>query len=342
MLLFQKPFFLVFFVFDKIFLKHVFLFHQNQKENNSSKKKLLEDNFVEETKQVLCKIRKNCFCIQQKKCCFSKNFSYLKQGIPFIYDSVEIKKIGEGSTSIVLNIVNKKETFIIKIFLEQKTDLIFSKKNNCLIPREIYILESLNHPGIIKMEAYFKEKDKYFLFLEKGHEILENLIFKNNKKILLSIFKTIQIISDILEIICYLIKEKKIMHGDIKAKNIVLIKTDNDIKTKLIDFGFSNFIDEQGNTVSLKQTNRLFHAPECKNMFCSFNAEKAEIFSLGYLYHILRTSKRLKEGVYFTTNELLYEDETCLINKMLNENPEKRPNFEEVKQSLLNIKNNHL
>lgn len=289
--------------------------------------------FIILTKNVLFEIRKKCFCTKRNHFCFVKKFCYLKNKIPYLYKTVDIKKIGNGSTGTILSIEEGNFSIATKIYIENEKSCFVFKKNK--LPLEVYIMRQLNHPNIISYISYFKLEDVIFIFMEKAEKSLDNILFGKQRNPL-SRLKAARYMLDILNAVEYLLKEKKIIHGDIKPKNIVIVKNISKRIVKLIDFEYSTFIDKNENTVALKKTNNLFHAPEHSTKI-PFNAEKAEIFSLGYLYNIIRTTRRLEKNIYFTENQILENDEKDLINKMLNKEPDKRPSLKQIKKEILNI-----
>ncbi|OMJ91762.1 hypothetical protein SteCoe_5663 [Stentor coeruleus] len=151
-------------------------------------------------------------------------------------------------------------------------------------PKEVHILESLDHPNIVSFFEYFEDRENYYLITEicKGNSLYSNLIKSgkfSEKKVKESMFQVLQAVE-------YL-HDKKIVHRDIKPEN-VLLTSSNGSHVKLSDFGSA---DEIGvNKKLFGGFGSVFYlAPEV--IIGEYN-EKVDIWSCGVMMWVLLTGKQ--------------------------------------------------
>lgn len=155
------------------------------------------------------------------------------------------------------------------------------------IINEAQISLSLSHKNIIKYyEIYEDEKCISFVMdLAEGGDLLDFVTKAPNKHLNDDI--AIDIIVQILEVITYLHRDKRICHRDIKPENfLIVIKEDACVEVKLIDFGFASVIDDR----KLMKDNLgtpMYMAPEI--VIGEAYNEKIDIWSVGILLFNLLT-----------------------------------------------------
>ena len=148
------------------------------------------------------------------------------------YNLIEI--IGNGATSIVWKGFYQTIKTPIAIKIIEKNNIEINK-NQIL---EIFILQKINHPFISSIFDSFEDEFNIYLILEyfPNGNLLEfiNLKGKLNEDIAKKYF------SQLVSVLLYLHKEKKVIHRDIKLENLLL---DQYFNLKLIDFGLSNYLE---------------------------------------------------------------------------------------------------
>lgn len=180
-----------------------------------------------------------------------------------------------GKTKLAYDIVSK-EYVAIKIVRKSKMNRITEEK----FLKEAKIIQSCNHPHIIKFIDYFNNGN-YFIVMEY---VEYGELFDHVCKNTFNIIQKKKIIAQLISAIEYC-HGNLIVHGDIKLENI-LISDINRPAIKLIDFGFSSYInlDEQYNS---KCGSLQYTAPEIIESSPSFNPMKTDIWSLGVVIYCI-------------------------------------------------------
>ncbi|OHT09990.1 CAMK family protein kinase [Tritrichomonas foetus] len=189
-----------------------------------------------------------------------------------------ISKISSGSFSVVFKVLNMKtnEYYAMKVVSREqmiKYSSIFQ------LEQELRILETTNHPNIIKLHEIVYEKTYIYIIMELSDtDLLTALMIRGS---LLQCE-----IRHIFQQICHAIKylhSKGISHHDLKPENILL---DKDDVCKIADFG-SAFTKKPPHDVFGATLNYV--APEAI-LNDTFDYKKADIWTLGIILYILTTS----------------------------------------------------
>lgn len=237
------------------------------------------------------------------------------------------KYIGCGSFSKVFKGYHKKTNVrvaIKKISLNGINDPSLIEH----IWQEIELMKSLDHPNIVKFYEAIIKKDYVYIIIEycNSGDISKYITSPCNEKFAKDIIKQV---ADALK---YL-NEKKVIHRDLKPKNILL--TNNNI-VKIADFGFARIIkDEKNELMETLCGTPLYMAPEIVTIKKYTN--KSELWSLGIImyeiltgYHPYKNSKnildmlekikslKLKFPVYLTP------ECSDLLSLLLEKDPNKR------------------
>ena len=161
------------------------------------------------------------------------------------------------------------EVFAIKVIPMEKFKKI--KKLNEFTENEIAVLESIQHPNIVKyVEKLITMNNTYMVYEFCNNGTLESKIYADNH---LSEQKALKYFSEILSALC-LLNRFKVLHRDIKPQNIML----NNDDIKIGDFGFCKPMRK----FDFSQTmvgSPIYMAPEIlKNQ--SYD-DKADVWSMG-------------------------------------------------------------
>lgn len=166
-----------------------------------------------------------------------KKSTMIAQNKKDFLDEYEIKeKLGSGSYGTVYNCLHKV-TEQDRAVKEIKKDRI---KNMNQFKTEIKILQTLDHPNVIKLYEYFEDDDKIYLVMEKctGGELFDRILEKEyfSEKEAARCFK--QIIMAINY--CH---NSGVCHRDLKPENFIFETTEDESDVKIIDFGLSKIFD---------------------------------------------------------------------------------------------------
>jgi serine/threonine protein kinase len=198
--------------------------------------------------------------------------------------------LGQGAAGTVHQATNSRGmTVAVKIIHTKSTRTIERAQ------REYKTIAKLDHPSIVKVFKFTKLSETSAIIemeLLKGPP-LDQCANKSNKTDLanrLTITQALEIIDPIARAVIYCHKEK-VIHRDIKPKNIVMHKSmDGKYTPKLIDFGITRNLD----TMDSAHTNagatlgtHLYMAPEQDGKAEEAN-EKSDLFGIaGVLYFLL-------------------------------------------------------
>ena len=263
-------------------------------------------------------------------------------------------KIGKGSFGEVYLTTQKGSNKLFATKKMQKS-IVLQPKVKKFFNNEIKILQSIDHPNIIKLYKIKQTINSYYLIFDlcNGGN-LTSCLDKYKKKYHLPFTQEIvqHIMTQIVNGLRYL-HNSKILHRDIKLDNLLLDFENKDdlenlnilkAKVKIIDFGFARFLED--NTLAESTLGSpIYMDPQILQKLnkidnnTSFGYDqKADIWSLGAVcYEMLIgsppfTASNLKElidnikkGNYSIPNNLkLSKEAISFINGMLQFNPQAR------------------
>lgn len=255
-----------------------------------------------------------------------------------IGDYVLKKFIGSGAFATVYKAINSQTNETVAIKMISKSDMNSKKLES--IEREISILRSFSHPNIVAIKDFKKTKNNLYLIFEYcSNGDLESYLSKHYIREMPE-KDAKEIVSQLIEALKKL-KEKQIVHRDLKLANILL---SNDMKVKIADFGFAKSLGSIDYLQSYCGT-PITMAPEILNKNENYN-EKCDIWSLGVIIYKLlfgkypfypkeNTLEELKNEVNkgqlnFPNEVPISEEARNLIRSMLCVDQEKRIGFDEL------------
>lgn len=155
-----------------------------------------------------------------------------------VYEGLEaftlIEKMGDGAFSNVYKAVERKTGRKVAVKVVRKYELNHSQGNKHLnanfkkrprvteranILKEVQIMRGIDHPGIVKLLAFFESDEHYFLVLElmEGGELFHQIV----KLTYFSEALSRHVITQVAEGIRYLHEERGVVHRDIKPENLL-------------------------------------------------------------------------------------------------------------------------
>jgi len=244
------------------------------------------------------------------------------------------KKIGEGTFGKVILAKDEitKEKVAIKILEKRK---ILKETNISKLEREIKILKLLRHNNIVHLYNVIETNNYLYLVMEyiKGIELFDYI----NQKQLLSEKEACKFYQQIISGIEYLGKVK-IVHRDIKPENLIISNNDT---IKIVDFGLSNTYFNE-NLLCTACGSPCYAAPEM------IKGEKysgicIDIWSSGVVLYAMLCGvlpfedndndelyRKISKGK-FDIPEFLSDYAKDLIHRILNVDPNKRYNIDQIK-----------
>ena len=245
------------------------------------------------------------------------------------------KKLGEGRFSIVKLGIHSltNQPVAIKILDKTKIANIQDKER---INREIKIMKKINHFNITKLYTIIETKYIIYRVEEyvQGKELNDYLYTKGK----LSETEACKFFHQIISGLSYL-HYIGIAHRDFKPENI-LLTNDNKV-LKIIDFGLGNTY-KKGQLLKTACGSPCYIPPEMIKEE-GYNAEKSDIWSAGIILYLMLCGHL---PFYEEDNQLMYDkiirgdydipkflsnDAKDIIKKILEVDPKRRLNFEEIK-----------
>lgn len=157
--------------------------------------------------------------------------------LDFHYIEMTEKTLGKGSIGTV---------FECKCFgmpVIAKCLALTGEESVKTLEAEVEVLAKLQHVNLVQFIGYAVHENQHYLITERGNETLTTYLTRHGGKPL-SHLKAFDILLQIAEAMKYL-HDKNVMHGDLKASNIILDATERKkdgfwfLHVKLADYGLS-------------------------------------------------------------------------------------------------------
>ena len=255
-------------------------------------------------------------------------------------DYMFIKDIGEGNFGKVKlsKLISTNEKFAIKILNKER--LKTQTKSSSI--NEIEILSKLDHPNIIHVETILDDEINFYIIMEYCSEgELFDYIVKEEK---LDEIEAAVFFYQLIKGVEY-IHSQNLAHRDLKPENLLLTK---DHILKIIDFGLCHDFDGR-KYLKTKCGSPSYAAPEILKGF-PYNGFKSDIWCCGIiLYGMLcgylpfdgdNNQEIFKQIVQCNPEypPFLGNDSIDLISKILNPEPSRRININQIKKHPFYIK----
>ena len=152
------------------------------------------------------------------------------------------------------------------------------------VERELDVMRSCDHENIVKLYNCVKDDTSVYIIMEycDCNDLDHFMRYRD-----LPFAPCLRIMQDSAAAIKYLHEEKKIIHRDIKAENILVHSGVTGLSIKITDFGLSRFVSRLSslNAATGKMGTVLWMAPEIKQnkRICGYSMA-VDIFSLGMVF----------------------------------------------------------
>ena len=229
------------------------------------------------------KLRKNCNQVKNRFLPISESVKKGLEPEPKIQDFKIKKEIGSGSFGRVYLASHLKTNvdYAIKVIDKRNKTNIDGRP---YFRREIEIMYKIRHPNCVRLFGNFEDENYcYFIMEYVPGGNLYNLM-SSNRNTGLNIYLVASILRELISAIYYLHNmSPPIIHRDIKPENVLL--TNNSIK--LTDFGWSNYINYEGEQRSTFCGTPIYLSPEMIQN--TGHDEHVDIWCLGVLLFELLT-----------------------------------------------------
>ncbi|XP_034244738.1 ovarian-specific serine/threonine-protein kinase Lok-like [Thrips palmi] len=247
-----------------------------------------------------------------------------------------------GEVSLVFNKVSKRP-FALKTITKDmhSTGAVLNSCKKKLL-NELDILQTVNHPNVIKLMDVLDCKMEQFLILE----------YMEGKDLSHKIHDCQRLKEDTAKLYFYQIScgveylhSRGIIHRDLKPANILLATSSDETLVKLTDFGLSKVLSSFTMMKTLCGT-KMYVAPEIVFGGGSFEYTKqVDIWSLGVILYVCLSGiepfcsepeniqELIKEAIYTVPSTIwdpVSKDAKSLIDRMLMEDPEERIKISEI------------
>jgi serine/threonine protein kinase len=245
------------------------------------------------------------------------------------------KQIGAGAFAGVWKAHHSvsKHDVAIKVITKESVESAGARTR---LQREIALLKQMDHPFISELFQVIENESAYFLvmeFVENG-----NLLDYANQNGCLAEDQARRYFAQLVSVLQYLHKDKKVAHRDLKCENILLDRYNN---IRVIDFGLSNVFTDLNPQLKTACGSPGYAAPEMVRGNSYTTA--ADIWSAGILLFAVvggylpfddDNIHKLLQKIVFT--EVRFPDFftpqlTDLLKKMLTKDPARRITLDLVK-----------
>lgn len=250
------------------------------------------------------------------------------------------KKLGEGTFGEV-RLAYKQDTLercAVKILRKKGSQIVLNNINT--INNEIKLLQSVDHPCIIRLQDVIDTPEKIYIVMElaEGGELFDRLA--SNRRLPES---TVKFYFYQLALAVQYLHRKNITHRDIKPENVLLGSDEEFTRIKLTDFGLSKFAADASQMTTFCGT-PTYIAPELLDFGPLSYTNRVDMWSLGVVLFVSLAGYppfhadndgmlryRIKNAVYnFNQNcwQEVSEEAKDMIRKLLVSNPAERLDIE--------------
>jgi len=192
------------------------------------------------------------------------------------------KELGRGKYGVVKEAIDKTTGEVLAVKIVSKSKL--GKVELESIKDEVKILQTMDHPNIIKCYGKYEDADNFYIATElaRGGELFDRIC----KKQYYTESEAAKCIKTIAEALQYC-NEKGVVHRDLKPENVLLQSMSDDTTIKLADFGFAKEIDPNGEGYELQTSCGTpgYIAPEI--LMRKPYGKEVDMWSLGVIAYVL-------------------------------------------------------
>lgn len=187
------------------------------------------------------------------------------------------RTLGAGTYGIVKEAEGPTGKVAVKIILKKNV-----KGNDQMVYDELEMLQTMQHPHIVKFVDWFESRDKYYIItqLATGGELFDRIceMGKFTEK------NASQTIRQVLEAVDYL-HSKDVVHRDLKPENLLYLTREPNSDLVLADFGIAKHLDSPEGVLKTMAGSFGYAAPEV--MLKRGHSKPVDMWSLGVITYTL-------------------------------------------------------
>lgn len=243
------------------------------------------------------------------------------------------KFLGKGGFAKCYELTDKATNTIYAGKVVSKALLVKSHQKEKMA-QEIQIHRSLNHKHIVGFHSYFEDEKNVYIILELCNR--RSLMEMHRRRKTLTEAEARYFLHQIL-LACRYLVQQKVIHRDLKLGNLLL---NDGMELKVGDFGLATRVDFEGERKKTLCGTPNYIAPEI--LAKKGHSFEVDIWSIGCILFTLivghppfetptlkETYVRIKKNEYHVPSTVSSPARN-LIRRMLQQEPEKRPNIEAI------------
>ncbi|KAL1430771.1 hypothetical protein MTO96_002370 [Rhipicephalus appendiculatus] len=245
------------------------------------------------------------------------------------------KFLGKGGFAKCYELTDKATNVVYAGKVVSKALLLKSHQKEKMA-QEIQIHRSLNHKHIVAFKSYFEDEKNVYIILELCSR--RSLMEMHRRRKTLTEGEARYFLHQLL-LACRYLVQQKVIHRDLKLGNLLL---NDKMELKVGDFGLATRLDFDGERKKTLCGTPNYIAPEI--LAKKGHSFEVDIWSIGCILFTLlvghppfetptlkETYIRIKKNEYHVPSSVS-SSARCLIRKMLQQDPERRPNIEAILQ----------
>ncbi|KAI0021010.1 Pkinase-domain-containing protein [Xylariomycetidae sp. FL0641] len=211
---------------------------------------------------------------------FNAMFSRL-QGQPESYERKSRyrfgRTLGAGTYGIVREADSPEGKVAIKIILKKSV-----KGNEKMVWDELNMLQTLQHPHIVRFVDWFESRDKWYIVTElaTGGELFDRICEQGK----FTEKDASQTIKQVLSAVDFL-HSKNVVHRDLKPENLLYRSKDPSSDLVLADFGIAKMLDTKDEVLTTMAGSFGYAAPEV--MLKKGHGKPVDMWSMGVITYTL-------------------------------------------------------
>lgn len=183
-----------------------------------------------------------------------------------------VRRLGRGGMAIVYRAedIQTGEPVALKMMSHR---LVYDANALNLFQREAQMIESFDHPGIVRMLGRFKAFRSFFIVLEFCDGVTLDRVVRRYGPLAEKQFR--RVVAQLAGALAYA-HSNNVVHRDVKPSNVMLTAAN---EVKLMDFGLARPVETEASSRGLIAGTPRYMAPE--QLQGDMTSPRADLFSLG-------------------------------------------------------------